>query len=453
MKYNTNNDNINTLIEDGFLNLSANKWKEAKNIFNKVIEEDPQNPYGYLGRLLEMLRISSIVSLNDSHRIFSASTFFKKALKYADNDLKKTLESYDSNVKKNVEEIYNLALNNFQNEEYGTCHKLLNDIGEYKDATTMRLECLNHNLKNKSAKPTNVTINHDQKTKKENPQPKTLLKKAINKKAVTKTTLITVGIILVIIIIGVITFPMYAQKAALKKLIFLQENTATYSEYDTMHNAEVKKAIIDIGLSANDTKKAKYPLSEENIAEFINMYSIETLFDLFTKIDKYVDEVNQTPLMWCVSACPDKFINILELEENIDGYYKENPNAYPTSREEPLKDNENYVEKYKVKYYGDFAIAEEETYRYSKGYLGWKNGVFIDESESYYVCYYTSVYYKGEDKGSIYYRCPKYKEEASMMSFDIYAYVREDTGELYFLFTDNEGKTNTKIKLFAYEYR
>ena len=267
----------------------------------------------------------------------------------------------------------------------------------------------------------------------------------------------------------VISFSSCSSEKALDKLIFLQENALTSSEYSEKsesftyvwdeldwqekHNKDIENAIIDIGLSAKDRKEAKYTLSKEDIFEFINMYSIDALFDLFSKMDRYVDELDKTPLMWCVEACPDKFINILELEENIDGYYKDNPDAYPTSREEPLKDNENYVEKYKVKYYGDFAIAEEETYRYSKGQLGWKNGVFIDESESYYVCYYTSVYYKGEDKGSIYYRCPKYKDEGSMMNFDIYAYVREDTGELYFLFTDDEGKTNTKIKLFAYEYR
>ena len=264
-------------------------------------------------------------------------------------------------------------------------------------------------------------------------------------------------------------FSSCSSKDSLNKLIFLQENALTSSEYDAKkeqfahydeqyqwavkHNTEIKKAIIDIGLSVKEPKKKNHSLSKEDVYEFINMYSVEELFDLFSKIDRYVDEVDLSPLMWCVESCPDKFINILELEENIDGYYKENPNAYPISREEPLSDNENYVEKYAVKYYGDFAIAEEERYRYSKGYLGWKNGVFIDEPDGYYVCYYTSVYYKGENKGDIYYRCPKYKEEASMMNFNIYAYVREDTGELYFLFTDNEGKTNKKTKLFSYEYR
>ena len=167
MRY-SNDNNINALIENGFLNLSAKKWKDSKDIFNKVIEEEPQNPYGYLGRLLEMLRLTSIVSLNDSTKIFSTSMFFKKAIRYADNDLKKTLENYDSNVKKNVEDIYNRARSKFQNGEYGECHKLLNNIGEYKDATTMRLECLNHNFETKSAKPTEVTTNHDQKKQKEN---------------------------------------------------------------------------------------------------------------------------------------------------------------------------------------------------------------------------------------------------------------------------------------------
>lgn len=274
---------------------------------------------------------------------------------------------------------------------------------------------------------------------------------------------------IIIVLSCTISLSSCSSKKALNKLIFLHENTLTSAEYDakieqfvtfgeqsqweTTHNKEIEKAIIDIGLSAKDSKKAKHSLSKEDVSEFINMYSIEALFDLFSKIGRYVDEVNRTPLMWCVEVCPDKFTNILELEENIDGYYKENPNANPISREEPLSDNENYVEKYSVKYYGDFAIAEEERYRYSKGYLGWKNGVFIDEPESYYVCYYTSVYYKGEDKGYIYYRCPKYNEKADMLNLDIYAYVREDTGELYFLFTDINGKTNLKIQLSAYEYR
>ena len=151
------NENINTLLENGFLKLSEKKWNAAKEIFNKAMKEAPKNPYSYIGGLLEFLRMTNIESLSKSKCLLSTHVFFKKAIQYADDDLKKALEEYDIQARKRVDTAYNLALKKYNNGEYDKCYELLNGIESNKDVVDLRLACSNK-MAEKTTPPPNEKI-------------------------------------------------------------------------------------------------------------------------------------------------------------------------------------------------------------------------------------------------------------------------------------------------------
>ena len=85
---------IDAILKNGFAWLEKHQWTKAKRHFDAAAEMAPENPYVYLGKLLITLKLPDIESLPYAPSSFAGSPNFKKALKYADDDLKQKLENY-----------------------------------------------------------------------------------------------------------------------------------------------------------------------------------------------------------------------------------------------------------------------------------------------------------------------------------------------------------------------
>lgn len=83
--------------------------------------------------------------------------------------------------------------------------------------------------------------------------------------------------------------------------------------------------------------------------------------------------------------------------EGKGDFYENNPNAEPQpyTRTVSSTGHGSKTATGTVEYYGDFAISYEEIPYYKDGYLGWKDGVFIDKSGGWTTPHYYRLYYKG----------------------------------------------------------
>lgn len=70
------------------------EWDKANEYFERILDEDPENAYAYLGKALVDIRVNTIDELTDSEIVsICKSNNYKRASMYADKDVK-TLLNY-----------------------------------------------------------------------------------------------------------------------------------------------------------------------------------------------------------------------------------------------------------------------------------------------------------------------------------------------------------------------
>lgn len=72
------------LVEDG-------EWEKADIYFERVLDEEPENAYAYLGKLLVEYHVDSTEQLRNAPDI-SSNKLYRRAVQYSDADLKKELQ-------------------------------------------------------------------------------------------------------------------------------------------------------------------------------------------------------------------------------------------------------------------------------------------------------------------------------------------------------------------------
>ena len=109
------------LIEDG-------DWEKADELFEQALNNNPENSKAYIGKLLAELRLNSEDELkNSSAPTIKESNYFKKALRFADDNYRKKLQSYVFTPEE---------LNDIENDM--SYQKLLHLIEERKNTTDSR---------------------------------------------------------------------------------------------------------------------------------------------------------------------------------------------------------------------------------------------------------------------------------------------------------------------------
>lgn len=149
-KIQINNVNVTTesLLKRAFIFLEDEEWEKADAYFESVLDQDPENPEAYIGKLMVNLKVNKKENLAKCKTSFENNSNYIKAIKFADNNLKNELTNYSHNaILEITHDKYIKAINQFNNikspEEADEIKEIFISISDYKDSETMIQECEN----------------------------------------------------------------------------------------------------------------------------------------------------------------------------------------------------------------------------------------------------------------------------------------------------------------------
>ena len=148
-----NSGNVNTapLLRRAFMFLEDTEWDSADEYCEKVLDIEPENAYAYLGKLLSELKVRKQEYLGAQAEPFDSNNNYKKAIRYADDDLKTTLIGYIDDINTRNENarldgIYTRAKDEMTiantEEKYKKAARIFETINGYKDADMLAKKCL-----------------------------------------------------------------------------------------------------------------------------------------------------------------------------------------------------------------------------------------------------------------------------------------------------------------------
>ena len=144
--------NISTapLLKRAFMFLEDGDWDSADEYCEKVLDMDPECAEAYLGKLMVELRVKKRESLRDCAQPFDDRNDYKKAIRFADKELKAALSGYVEHINirnenTRVEGIYNRARNlmaaKMSESAYKEAARIFETIRAYKDSAELAQKC------------------------------------------------------------------------------------------------------------------------------------------------------------------------------------------------------------------------------------------------------------------------------------------------------------------------
>lgn len=95
---------VNSLLERAFLFLEDGDWDSADKYCEKVLDIDPKNAYGYLGKMMADYEICHKEELLQVNMSIKDDSNYKKMIKFADASLKKEMENYKVSIEARIKE-------------------------------------------------------------------------------------------------------------------------------------------------------------------------------------------------------------------------------------------------------------------------------------------------------------------------------------------------------------
>ena len=159
--------NVESLLKRTSLFLEDEEWKSAIEYAEKVLDMDPENGYAYFYELMATCHIKDESSIIHYHEPIENNKYYKKALRFADDNLKNKLIQYNDEIIRRIEEekrkkeeaekekLYQGLLAQMQRckteAEYKKTSLDFEKFGEYKDSYSLAKECLSLAEKAKEA--------------------------------------------------------------------------------------------------------------------------------------------------------------------------------------------------------------------------------------------------------------------------------------------------------------
>ena len=126
------NANVVPLLKRASIFLQDCAWDKAESYCEKILDVDPENPEAYIYLLLAHLKKSTQEDLVDAKEPFDSIDYYKKALRFASDDLKGKL------INLNKENYYRRAVSAFNaaktESEYKSSKAIFDYVIDYKDA-------------------------------------------------------------------------------------------------------------------------------------------------------------------------------------------------------------------------------------------------------------------------------------------------------------------------------
>ena len=174
-------------------------------------------------------------------------------------------------------------------------------------------------------------------------------------------------------------------------------------------------------LNSDKEEEEKFSITEADLELYLQTHSNKDFLTLVNDLYNWFSSeyhLQHTPSAttnakcWCgaieqmigvfLSLSSDDLINLSKPGSVTSGYYIDNPDAFPQTRTEDIKNStmsDHIKNTYTVTYFGDFALECAEEYIYDEGRLEWVDGVFYDEPESWEKNVRNRLYYKGNQLG------------------------------------------------------
>ena len=139
----SDNLNIMMLIKRAFMLIEDGEWEKADDIFEQVLNLEPENAEAYLGKLLAEYKAYSIDYLSKNSQPLSNNTNYKRILRHADTELKEKVISANEIILKRAEQekennrkelIYQEALKFQKYGRYEDAIEKYSSIFFYKDS-------------------------------------------------------------------------------------------------------------------------------------------------------------------------------------------------------------------------------------------------------------------------------------------------------------------------------
>lgn len=140
----------------GYLFLETNEFDKADSFFESALNNNSEDSYAYIGKLLVDLQLSKIDDLNNLYEHFNNNRNYELAYRFANDELKNELDLYVKNVDKNIQnqleqekekeylELSDMLKEATCKEEYLIILDSLNNFDlNYKDVSTMIETCNN----------------------------------------------------------------------------------------------------------------------------------------------------------------------------------------------------------------------------------------------------------------------------------------------------------------------
>lgn len=123
------NENANNFIKRAFMALEDRNWRDATIYFEKVLNLDPECALAYAGKLLSELQVCNFDMLGGYPTVFEDRANYKRALQFADDNLKNILETSLCQVK------YRIANSLVVQGKYFEAENVFETIQAFKDST------------------------------------------------------------------------------------------------------------------------------------------------------------------------------------------------------------------------------------------------------------------------------------------------------------------------------
>lgn len=109
---------LRAMTKRGFLFLENLDFEKADIFFENALNEDPEDSYAYIGKLLVELKLTKIDELENQNDLFDNNRNYELAYRFADSDLKIELDRYCNKVHSNMkikekekqDQNYNIAI-------------------------------------------------------------------------------------------------------------------------------------------------------------------------------------------------------------------------------------------------------------------------------------------------------------------------------------------------------
>lgn len=144
------NEDVEPLLERGFMSLEDKEWERAEQFFEAVLNKDPKNGKAYLGKLMVAFGVSRFEDLDDVRSPLNSNNNFEKIMRFADKALQESVKRCNDIVVRRCEELrikdlYDNALEIMQNatteEMFENAGYMFLEVKEYHDAKQKSDEC------------------------------------------------------------------------------------------------------------------------------------------------------------------------------------------------------------------------------------------------------------------------------------------------------------------------